>query len=167
MEVKINGLRELTESLANVPDKLRDKILRGAMRAGAKAVLDEARRQVPVDTGQLQKGLRISTRLKGDNVVASVKAGGPHGHLANWIEHGTAAHEIMAKDGGVLLINGESFATAVQHPGTNPRPFMRPALEAKATEAVREVGNYMKKRLERAGALKAGGVEFGVEEPDK
>lgn len=48
-----------------------------------------------------------------------------------FVHEGTAAHDIVAKPGGVLAfqVGGQTvFATRVHHPGTKPVPFLRDAL---------------------------------------
>jgi len=52
---------------------------------------------------------------------------------AGYIDSGTRPHIIRAKDGGVLsfeLGGKRIFARSVKHPGTHPRPFVKPASEA-------------------------------------
>ena len=51
---------------------------------------------------------------------------------AKFLENGTAAHQIVARNARMLhfFVNGqEFFRRMVQHPGTKERPFMRQARE--------------------------------------
>lgn len=48
IEVRINGLDDLKAQLRAIPDKLRRRVLRNALAAGARIVRDEARRNAPV-----------------------------------------------------------------------------------------------------------------------
>jgi hypothetical protein len=73
------------------------------------------------------------------------------GEAAVFLENGTMPHVIEAKNAQTLrfVVNGETvFRRSVQHPGTQPRPFMTDArnegervaehdLEQKVTDAVR------------------------------
>lgn len=178
-DVRVKGLSELNKFLQQLPAQLEANILRGALREGAKVVEADAKARVPEDTGRLKESIRVSTRLKKGRVVASIYAGGRSGakkvmprkggglrvgyelaFYAMWVEYGTAAHKILPRKPGGFLSIGGNFVRGVEHPGTKPRPYMRPALEAKAQEAVLAAANYMKQRL---SSKRLGGVGKGVE----
>lgn len=142
----VTGLSELQRLLDTLPAKIEANILRGALRAGAKPILAEAKQNAAVASGALRDGLKIGTKSKGGIVTASVKAGGKHAYLANWIEFGTQRHTIAGKDGRVLYFGGQ-FVQQVSHPGARARPFLRPALDSQSQAAVIAVGEYIKKRL--------------------
>lgn len=48
IEVRVRGLDDLRAALREIPDKLRRRVLRNALAAGARIVRDEARRGAPV-----------------------------------------------------------------------------------------------------------------------
>lgn len=144
--VHVKGLSKLNEQLEQLPGKLQANVLRGALRTGAKVILDEAKANVGVDTGELRDGLKISTSIRNGTVTAKIKTRGKHGFIAGWIEFGTRAHAIRAKVAKALGW-GSIFASSVEHPGIQARPFMRPALDSKAGQALLAAGEYMKKRL--------------------
>lgn len=63
-------------------------------------------------------------------------------------------------DRGVLAdaSRGVFFGKTVHHPGAQPKPFLRPALDAKGAEAIRTLGQRLWRgieRLARTGALGA------------
>ena len=145
-EVHVKGLAELQKFLDQLTPKLEANVMRGALRAGMKPVQTDAKAHAATASGQLRDGLKISTRIKGGRVYARLRATGKHSYLANWIEYGTAAHEIRPKNGKSLFIAGV-FGTLVNHPGARPKPFMRPALDARAQDAVIATAEYIKKRL--------------------
>jgi HK97 gp10 family phage protein len=149
-EVHVRGLSELQKFLDELPQKVEQNILRSALSAGARVVRDQAKANAPVKTGTLRAGLKVSSRISKGVVTASVKAKGKHGYLAPWLEYGTSAHKIAGKKGGWLSFGG-IFAKSVEHPGISPRPFLRPALEARAQDALVAVGEAIKKRLTREG----------------
>lgn len=161
----VTGLRELNAMLQSLPLKLEKNVLRQALRAGANVVKAEAQHQLAahgnVDTGILSKGLRVSTRVKRGTVTASVKAKGEHGYIANWIEHGTAAHIISAKNNGFLTFAG-GFYRSVEHPGIQAQPFLRPALDGKSQAALVAVGEAIKARLTKEG-LNTSGIDIEAE----
>lgn len=60
-DVKVKGLADLNKFLQQLPAKVEQSVLRGALRAGANVVMAEAKANVPVDSGQLRDGLKVST----------------------------------------------------------------------------------------------------------
>ena len=145
-EVHVKGLADLQKFLDQLAPKMEANIMRGAIRAGMKPVQVSAKAGAAVASGLLRDGLKISTRMQGGRVYSRLRATGKHGYLANWVEYGTVAHEIRPKGGKSLFLAG-IFSTLVNHPGARPKPFMRPALDSRAQDAVIAVGNYIKNRL--------------------
>lgn len=156
IQYKVNGLSELQKFLDDFPKKMEANILRGAMRAGMKPVQAEAKQQLSnhgdVVTGEMRDGLKISTRTQGGKVIARLRATGKHAFIAYWFEFtGTNAHWIKAKNGKALLIAGGHPVYSVWNKGFKPKAFLRPALDARAQEAVIAAGNYIKNRLTKEG----------------
>lgn len=147
----IVGGRELDEMLRTLPVKIERNILRGALRQGANVIKDEAKANLAasgsVVSGELSRGLKVSTRSKGGSVYASLKAKGKHAHIAHWIEFGVKPHGVKkgAKRASGKLQNG------VLHPGFGDRPFMRPALDNRSAAAVAAVTSYIRARLTAEG----------------
>lgn len=169
--INVIGLAELQKFLDKLPAKMEANILRGALRAGAKPILEAARQNAPVGepsdaakrkykvyAGALRDSLRISARIdkRNGSVVASVKAGGKvrktgaDVFYANFSEFGTRPH--------ALSKGGES-----NHPGTAPKPFMRPAIDSQAQTAVLAAGEYIKKRLATKNGLDTADIEIGID----
>lgn len=145
-DVQITGLPELQRFLDQLPAKLEANIVRSALRQGANVLRDEAKQNVPVQSGALRNSLKVSTRLRQGVASASVRT---KVFYARWIEYGTKAHAIAAKDGALSF--GGLFAKSVHHPGVHARPFLRPALDARAQDAVIAVAEQIKKRLTKEG----------------
>ena len=160
-EVRVKGLADLNKFLQQLPVKIEQSVLRGALRAGANVVMAEAKANVPVESGQLRDGLKVSTSSRRGRVTAKVKATGKHAHIAPWLEYGTAAHKITAKGKGMFF--GGLFVKGVQHPGSRPKPFMRPALDGRAQDAVSAAARYMKQRLATKNGLDTSSVEIEAE----
>lgn len=157
-DVNVKGLAELQAFLDQLPAKVEANIMRSALRQGANVVKAEAQANVPVKTGTLKAGLKVSTRNRRGVVTASVKATGKHAYLARWVEYGTAAHFIKPKSAKSLFFAG-LFSNGIQHPGSAPKPFLRPALDSQAQAALLAVGEAIKKRLTKEG-LNASGVDL-------
>lgn len=139
-EVHVTGLKELAQFLDELPGKLQANVLRGAMRAGLKPVLVEAKYGAAFATGELRDGLKISTANRAGVVTGSIKAKGPHGFLANFVEYGTGANRTKP-----LLKPRRKWPA--NRRGQPARPFMRPALDGQAEAAVIAAAEYMKDRL--------------------
>lgn len=148
-ERSVKGLAELQKFLDTLAPKVEQNIMRGALRAGMNTVKPVAQANIHNVSGELARGLKIGTRARRGTVTSSLKAKGIHGHVAKWVEYGTKPHEITAGDGALSF--GGGFAKSVQHPGAKRRPFLRPALDSQATAAVVAAGEYIKKRLTKAG----------------
>lgn len=158
--VHVKGLSELQAFMDQLTPKLQKNVMRGAMRAGMKPVQEDAKTHAAVASGALRDGLKISTSSKGTVVTASLKATGKHAHIAKWIEIGTAAHQISAKDGGALAFGG-GVVQHVDHPGARAHPFMRPALDARAQDAVVASAEYIKDRLATKEGLDTSDIAIG------
>lgn len=126
VDVKVD-MGDLLKKLRKLPERVQKKVLVGAVRAGAKPIIDEARRIVPKRTGNLAKSIGVNKRRSKGTIVhfsVSPRKGGKYdGYYGHFVEFGTKK---MA-----------------------PRPFMRPAFESKGEESIDAVRAYMKKRIEK------------------
>ena len=91
-DIAISGLKELDAALQDLPAKIEKNVLRGAMRAGAKVMLDAARQQVPVKTGALRDSLTLKSGYQRGRVTGTVRAGNSKAYYAHMVELGTARH---------------------------------------------------------------------------
>jgi HK97 gp10 family phage protein len=145
--VHVKGLAELEKFMDQLTPKIEANVARGALRAGMNIVKLIAQSNIHSVSGELAKGLKIGTRRRGSLVTANLKATGPHGFIAKFLEFGTKAHFITAKTGWLSF--GGIFAKSVFHPGIpkGPKAFMRPALDSQAQAAVIATAEYIKNRL--------------------
>lgn len=153
-DAHVKGLRELGQMLQALPVKLERNIMRGAMRAGANVILEQAKVNVPVAepsdrnrerygayAGALRDSGRVGGRSRKGRVTSYVRFGGKTKSgvpvfWATWAEYGTKPHS-----------NGRRG----MHPGARPNPFLRPAADTAQGEAVVAVGKYVYRRLEQRG----------------
>lgn len=146
-DIKVEGLAELQALLDELPAKIEANVVRGGLRQAAKVVEAEAKRLCPVGkTGALQDSIRVSMRAKHGHISATVKAGGGKVFYAAMVEYGTARHWIKPKNRKSLFVAG-LLREAVDHPGAKKQPFMRPAIDGKASEAVDTMAAYMRDRI--------------------
>ena len=148
--VNVKGLSDLDKFLSELPAKMEKNIMRGAMRAAAVPIAEQARQNVSVVSGVMQKGIKIKTGSKAGTVTARVVVTGKHAFAARWVEFGTAAHYIKPKTANSLFFAG-LFSEGIDHPGGSAKPFMRPALDSRAQAAVLASAEYIKKRLTKNG----------------
>lgn len=98
-----------------------------ALMEAAQETRNHAVRLTPVDTGALRAGWKVRQ--------------GPTGHwtevynetpYAAAVEFGSKPHVITAKNKKVLANRktGQVFGQRVNHPGSRPRPMLRPAIAA-------------------------------------
>lgn len=166
--ININGGKELIEALRTFPEKIQRKVMQQALLDGARIIAEEAKQNVPVDSGDLKnsiKALRGGNKNKKGQIMARVRAGNKKAYYAHMIEFGTAAHVIKSKNGGMLKFtasDGKTVKTpSVNHPGIKASPFMRPALDVKEREAVLAVGNRIGEFLRTKNVTPS--VDFEVE----
>lgn len=162
-EVRVKGLDELQKLLDELPAKIEKNVVRGGLRAGAKVVMEEAQRACPVGTGALPEGeppnalrdsIRISMRSAQGKVLATVKAGNKTAYYAHFVEFGTARHWIKPKNRKSLFLAG-LMRELIDHPGAQKKPFMRPAIDNKAEEAIEAMAEYCRERIPKElGKLK-------------
>ena len=152
----ITGLDALSDQLSQLPMNIQKKLLRGALRAGLKPTLLQARQSIHSISGDLADSLRISTRAaKNGDVVATLKAGSKLAFYAHMVEFGTAAHVIEATGAKAVSFNGHTYSK-VEHPGSQQKPFMRPALDAAAasnSEVFQAIAAYLAPKIDKNLAL--------------
>lgn len=144
--IEIKGGKELYDQLQQLPAQIERNVLRGALRAGALVIEEEAKLMVPVKSGKLRDSIRVSVRAAQGRVFATIRAGNAQAFYAHFVEFGTAAHEERPQGAKSLFFAGLN-RTVVEHPGAQPKPFMRPALDARAQAAIDAVADYVRERL--------------------
>lgn len=163
LTMKINGGRELHALLQQLPVKVETRILRNALARGAKVIQQEAILRAPVLTGELRDSIKTTRDTKRGRVTAKVKLRGHHSYLGYFFEYGASPHIISVRDGeGSLKIGNNFVGKEVQHPGVY-QPFMRPALDAKAQEAINVIGEYFAQYI-KLGDIQAPTIAVDVEE---
>lgn len=168
MALRMYGARELDAVLKSLPTATSKAIVRRVAIKALQPTAETARRLVPVDTGELQKSIEVSTKLSkrqakearrafalGMQGTAAINvyvgSSSPYAHL---VEFGTPPHK-----------NGGKFKGS-KHPGTSPNPFMRPAwdytkdavFEGLADQIRAEIDKVLGRMARRAAARAAKGA---------
>lgn len=146
LEFKLDGAKQLEGLLKDFPIKIREKVLDGAVSAGATVVRKEARKNLKqnhsVKTGTLYDSLKTQ-KVKGTHGVYRIFSDrrAPHAHL---IEYGTGPRAL--KKPHKVEIDGDWVF--VKHTGSVPaKPFFRPALDEHKPEVLRAIALRMAKRM--------------------
>lgn len=180
--IHVKGLADIQAFLDTLPAKLERNVVRGGLRAGTMVIKTAAVQMCPVGPpssegaklyglreGSLRDSIRVTTRVNLGQVTATVTAGGKNAKWGDvWYAHlieftGAKPHTITAK-GMKSLSFGGLFFQSVNHPGMRPKPFMRPALDSQATNAVIAAAEYMRNSLAtREGLEQAAAIEIGDE----
>lgn len=132
-EVRVNP--SLTRMLRRLPEDVREG-LTAEYRESAEVLKYEIMARAPKDSGDMAASVGVRMGPKGKWVQVGPGLAGPRKTRAwqqikaRWSEFGTKAHKIKAKLRKVLGTEDTIFGKDVDHPGTPPRPFIKPALEA-------------------------------------
>lgn len=166
---EVEGLREVMDRLLELPGRTARNVVRRSIYAGAVIIRDDARLRVSKRTGALRKaiiartnrrnlptmyfgevtiaGLAFTKNEKGKIKRAKKLPGQTKKYLrgqiyprnyAHLVEFGTRPHAVGR---GSRLKGVLGTQTGRMHPGAKPKPFIRPAYEAKkfaAVQAIRE-----------------------------
>jgi HK97 gp10 family phage protein len=166
-DLNITGLADLQARLAGASDKIVKNVLRGALRKGANVVRNQARANfnagnpAPNDITQaLRSSIRVTARrgtatrvtysvVAGDlTATQQKKFGASSAYYALWVEKG----HINRKAGDALRggKRAKAAARAASTSNTPAHPYMQPALESKAQEAIDAVAQDVRDRLPEA-----------------
>ena len=166
----VRGKSEVRAFMNRIPAEIEDKVLRGAARAAATVVAEEAK--LRTQSSEVRGAIKVASRKEAPGrIVAKVQVKGPGAYLAPWEEWGTAPHLIsvdesqrrgmsigrinrLAKEPDAnhsLVIGGKFVGRTVMHPGARPHPFLRPALDLKEAEAIAAAQSYISTRVSRTG----------------
>jgi HK97 gp10 family phage protein len=172
-----NVLRSALRQGANVimaEAKQRVSVVSGKLRDSIRVSVSARRGKV---TASVRAGSRSSKKTVREKRGGGVAVDYNDPFYAPWVEYGTAAHFIGVKYAKALVLRPNVRASSgfakrlmragvlvegVHHPGARPRPFLRPAMDTKAQEALVAVGNAIKARLAVKHGLDTSGVEVSA-----
>lgn len=166
-KVEVKGFKELDEELKNLPLKLQKKAFQDAAKSGAKVIMEEARKKIPVRVKEWEganygrppgtlkrKGLSIKkakTIIKG-TILYNVFTNKKYGWYGLWVERG---HFRVIKKGikerfqYKNKITGKTRSRAGKIIGwVSAKPFMRPALQSGLKNAQEAMKNIIKKYID-------------------
>lgn len=158
----VRGGKEIAATLTALGKRVETQAIRSGLTAAGAVVRDEARVRAPKQSGKMAKSIKTGSprRNQDGSYSVSVRLVGDHAYLGFFHEYGVAAHLIARTAGGEGRVavrkaaDGKGTITArplkigdryvsgiLQHPGHAAHPFLRPALDAKAEDAVEAFRN--------------------------
>ncbi len=171
----LKGGPELVAFLGAFPAKLEKAAIRAGLTAAAAPIRDQARANARKQSGKMARAIKTGSARKNQDgsFSVSIRLKGPHGFLGLFHEYGVKAHLIRVSDAdrptyktksgvvkkqtirfvdqqvkrGSLVIGRDFVGPVVMHPGHSAHPFMRPALQMKADEAVQAFGERVRSYL--------------------
>lgn len=113
--------RGLRRWMGRISDGARDAMTRTGVQ-----MVGEAQRRCAVDTGLLRSSIRHTVSGSKRSWTVTI---GTAVHYAPHVEYGTKPHIILpVKKRALYWKKAPHPYAVVHHPGTKPRPFMRPAI---------------------------------------
>ena len=147
-------IRGIVQGFARVERYLERNLLE-AMSLSVDLVAEDARATHPYTdrTGKLTNSIagHVQGSPLGGDLLGVVSAGAEY---ALYVEKGTRAHEIRPTHRKALRFPAEGgyrFAKVVHHPGTQPQPFLEPALERKTPDIARAFTDAVDLSFHQAG----------------
>lgn len=132
----IKGAKEMEDLLKKLGPAVSRRVGNNALRAAAKPIVDEARRLAPKGkTGNLKRSIKAELSGVGDArdaLLIKIGVRRPTGAQAHLIEFG---HYAKNQYGGPY-----GFVSA--------QPFLRPAMDTRARQALTEMGRVLAKGIE-------------------
>ena len=147
MNAKLINSKKLQKNLERHGKSVRD-MTRVSLRAGALLIQNEASENVSVKSGNLKRS--ITHNIEEDQKTQVAKIGTPV-EYAPYVEFGTRPHTIRATNKKALANKkaGVVFGKTVNHPGSQAKPFLRPAFESKKDEAIKEVEDALDELIKK------------------
>lgn len=136
LTAKIKGAQELRQVLRQLPDRVQKRVLAAAVRKGANVVRDAVIARAPVGTELDRHRKHLYQQIN----VRAIRGNNPQ-RVA-----------LAVSTGAAYWGNFAEFGTRHQP----ARPFMRPAFEASAGQALAAIGVAIGKGVEREAAILAG-----------
>lgn len=165
----VSGLKQLDAYLSHFPRNLQKGAYRAGLVAAAKPIRDDARARVRKSSGKLARAIRTGSARQNQDGTFSIRVSvdrGEHGFLGLFIEYGVKPHYIASTGkgegrvavrkaaaggqtiGGVIKIGEDFVSGIISHPGFGASPFLRPALDARADDAVKAFAERIRAYIE-------------------
>lgn len=153
-DIHIEGLDDVLAALKALPDSITKNAAPFAMRKGANVIAKEAKARAPNRTGNLQKRIAVRKRKRrGPGIALAYSVGVLGGASATY--GNTKTNRRKGLVGKKYETGGTAFYWRFLEFGTEKlaaKPFLRPAFDSKAEEAVKAISDGFRTGLARAVA---------------
>ena len=147
----VTGLDEVLRKLRKIPERIQKNVVVGAVRAGTKPIVKEAKALVPTNTGILKKSIGVAKRKSKDKNIIHFSVAPRSKAVHKALLKNKQGKWLISKVTGRRYLNVENYGGHVEfgRNGGAAHPFMRPAFEKKGEESIDFVREYMKKRVDK------------------
>lgn len=159
LKATFRGRNRVRRVLARIPEEFRAEIAQSIERT-AKAIVEDAKARVPVETGTLKAAMDYRVAKNGLTATLGIrrktaKRDAFYGHM---VEFGTRAHQVKVKSKRILMDGkaGKVFGARVTIPALPARPFLTPAFEAAKPAGVADIRAAVKSALTKASKAAGG-----------
>jgi HK97 gp10 family phage protein len=138
LRVKVDGLKELSDALLELPKSTANNILRRVMRAELQPIADDVKTRVPMLHGDLKRSITVSTKLTKRQRSQHRKFG--------------------PKDVEMFMGAGSNPQAHMQEFGTRhyrAQPYLRPAWDAHRFAILEHLAGAMWAEIDKAVARRA------------
>jgi HK97 gp10 family phage protein len=152
--IAIEGLDDVLAALKALPDSITKNAAPFAMRKGANVIAKEAKARAPKRTGNLQKRIAVRKRKRRDAGIALAYSVGVLGGASSTYGN-TKSNRRKGLVGKTYDRGGTAYYWRFLEFGTEKlaaKPFLRPAFDSKAEEAVKAIADGFRTGLARAVA---------------
>lgn len=152
VDVKVNGMDDLVSSLKTFSDNFQNRVLKGAVRAGAAGIVKDAKRNVPTHLGILKKSIGLTQRKSRVKTLIGFSISPRKDVLVKeFVKSGKVKKWSISKNTGFESSNFDNYGGYVEF-GTSKtpaHPYLRPAYENMGPESIRLAREYMAKRIDK------------------
>lgn len=148
MKVKVEGLRECQEALAELPKATSRNVLKRALLKSGQPMAEMAEQKAPKLTGHLQKSIAVSSTLskKEQKNHRSMIGSLLQMTVAGWRSAPKKAVYVFVGAGPIVQASKQEFGTA--HHG--PQPYMRPAFDSQRMKVVETIKDLIWAEIDKA-----------------
>jgi len=159
IKIEVVGDKELARRIEQLIADDLPPMLEQALAAGAMLVSNDAKHRAPYRTGNLRRSIHVGGHERPE--VGEDIGGNHHDpdgaevlvgtsvEYAKWVEYGTAAHLIRPRQKKALWWKDLPHPVRlVSHPGTQAKPFLRPAMDSQRDAVAKAAGEALKGLLQ-------------------
>jgi len=134
MSAEIRGERELYKALRRLGNAVDPDRIERVLVQAAELITEDAKARAPVKTGKLRDSIKVKVWMKRGAKTVVLAA----------VDHNIAPHSHLVEYGHKLFIKGRRVGRV------RPKPFFRPAIDAKREQASQTIRDGIRRIIEEA-----------------